>query len=70
MAEHYTPEIVLKTATLIQQQFHISDEHAQRLAVAALDGLESHGSSANDWGSIVKTVNVVVASWIKNGYFL
>jgi hypothetical protein len=35
MAAHYTPEIEHKTTALIQRCFHVPEERAQRLAVAA-----------------------------------
>lgn len=70
MAECYTSEIEHKTTALIQQRFHVPEERAQRLAVAALNGIESHGLNLNNWDVVVETVNVVVASWIKSGYLL
>jgi hypothetical protein len=42
-------------------------EYAQRLALGALKGIEAHGGDLEDWETIVKTVNVVVAGWVKNG---
>jgi hypothetical protein len=60
-------DLEIKTAELIQKRFHVSDEYARNLAVAALDGIASHGCDQNDWETIKETVKVVVASWIKNG---
>ncbi|WP_275260890.1 hypothetical protein [Citrobacter freundii] len=45
----------------------MSDDYALRLAVAALDGIESHGGAPNDLATINETIKVVVASWVKNG---
>ncbi len=70
MAAYYTPEIEHKTTTLIQRHFHVSEERAQRLAVAALNGIESHGLDPNNWDTVVETVKVVVASWINSEYLL
>ncbi len=70
MAEYYTPEIERKTTALIQRRFHVSEEYAQRLAIAALHGMESHGLNPNNWETVVEVVKVVVASWIKNGLVL
>jgi len=67
MTESSSPAIRHKTTLLIQQQFYVSEERAQQLAVAALEGIESHGGNPNNWDTIEKTVNVVVASWIKSG---
>lgn len=69
MPAFYSTETETKTAALIQRRFHVSDGYAQRLAVAALDGIESHGCDPNDWGTIKETVKVVVSSWVKDGAF-
>jgi hypothetical protein len=44
--------------------FGVSPEHAQRLAVSALNGIESHGLNPEDWETVKETVRVVVAGWI------
>ena len=64
---YYTTEIIDKTTRLIIERFNIMPEYAQRLALGALNGIESHGGDSTDWESIVNTVSVVVASWVKNG---
>lgn len=70
MAEYYTPEIERKTTALIQRRFHVPGEYAQRLAVAALNGIESHGLNPNNRETVVEAVKVVVASWIKSEHLL
>lgn len=70
MAAYYTPEIEHKTTALIQRRFHVSEDRAQRLAVAALNGIESHGGNPNNWDTVVETVTVVVASWMQSEYLL
>lgn len=70
MTEHYTAEIERSTTMLIQQRFHVPEAHAKRLAVAALNGIESRGGNPNNWDSVTETVKVVVAAWINNGNLL
>lgn len=65
MSAFYTSEIKEKTTAFIQQRFHVSPNYANCLAVAALDGIASHGFDPEDWNTVVETVNVAVASWIK-----
>ena len=69
MSVYYTAETLSKTAALIQEQFHVSPDYAQRLAVVALDGIDAHGGDPSNWKTIEETVRVVVASWVKNGAF-
>ena len=69
MPARSTKEIESKTAALIQKRFNVPSDYAQRLAVAALDGIDAHGCDASDWDTIVETVRVVVASWIANQTF-
>ena len=56
-----------KTSLLIAETFHIPLDYANRLATAALNGIDSHGGDPGDWETIVETVNVVVKSWIEHG---
>jgi hypothetical protein len=56
-----------KTSQLIIKKFHVPPDYAGRLAVAALNGIDSHGGDPEDWETIVRTVDVVVKSWIKLG---
>lgn len=63
----YSPEVQARTVALIKKRFHVSDDYALRLAVAALDGIESHGGDPNDLATINETIKVAVASWVKNG---
>lgn len=68
-AEH--PEkIVTKTAELISITFSVSPDRARRLAVAAMDGMDSHGGDPHDWRSIEQVVDVVVRSWVTQGLVL
>jgi hypothetical protein len=59
--------VLQKTIVLIKERFHVSEEYANRLAISALDGIESHGCDPNDFETVRETVKVVVASWVKNG---
>ena len=61
--------MIVRTAALIEERFHVATDYSNRLAIAALDGIESHGLDANDWDTVVETVNFVVASWISAGTF-
>ena len=61
--------MVARTAALIGERFRVADDYARRLAIAALKGIDSHGFDANDWDTVVETVNVVVASWVSAGAF-
>lgn len=69
MPEYYTLNTLDKTARLIVEMFGVSPEHAQRLAVSALNGIESHGLNPEDWETVKETVRVVVAGWINDGAF-
>ena len=65
---HTAPiSIEAKTAEFIQRRFHVSAAYAHNLAIAVLDGIDSHGCDKDDWVTIEKSVKVVVSSWIKNG---
>lgn len=66
MPAFYSTLTVTKTAALIQRRLNTSNDYAQKLAIAALDGIESHGGNPNDWKTINETVKVVVSSWVKN----
>lgn len=63
---YYTAELVDRTALLIEGRFKVLPAYAKRLALAALDGIESHGGDSTDWETIVNTVRVVVANWVEN----
>lgn len=69
MSAFYCSDMIARTAALIEDRFHVGADHSKRLAIAALDGIESHGLDANDWDTVVETVNVVVASWVGTGTF-
>lgn len=69
MSAFYSEEMIARTAALIEDRFRVAVDYSRRLAIAALDGIESHGLDANDWDTVVETVNVVVASWIGAGTF-
>jgi hypothetical protein len=62
-------EIREKASLLIAEKFEVASDYADRLAVAALNGIDSHGGNPVDWETIVKTVDVVVKSWIEQGAF-
>jgi len=64
---YYTTDVVDRTTQLIVERFKVLPEYAKRLALGALDGIESHGGDSTDWEAIVNTVKVVVASWVENG---
>lgn len=63
---YYTIDIVERTTQLILERFDVSAEYAKRLALGALNGIESHGGDSTDWQSIDNTVRSVVASWVEN----
>ena len=67
MKKLYSSETQQETADFIKRLFHVSDEYANRLAISALDGIESHGGNPNDIATIHATVEVVVATWVKDG---
>ena len=67
MSVFYSSDMIARAAALIKGRFHVASDHSTRLAIAALDGIESHGLDPNDWDTVVETVNVVVASWIGAG---
>ena len=69
MSGFYSDEMIVRTAALIEERFHVATDYSNRLAIAALDGIESHGLDANDWDTVVETVNFGVASWISAGTF-
>ncbi len=67
MNKYYTDDTLVKTESLICKRFRTESDYTHRLAEAALDGIAAHGLDANDWGTIVETVNVVVQSWVADG---
>ena len=67
---HYPEDLIAKTAALISRQFSVSADRARRLAVKAMDGIDSHGGDPHDWKSIEQAVDVVVRSWIAEGLVL
>ncbi|MHB0991235.1 MAG: hypothetical protein ACYC0M_08185 [Burkholderiales bacterium] len=46
---YYTTDVVDRTAQLIVEHFKVLLEYAKRLALGALDGIESHGGDSTDW---------------------
>ena len=60
-------EIRDKASLLITEKFNVASDYADRLAVAALNGIDSHGGNPADWETIVKTVDVVVKSSVEQG---
>jgi hypothetical protein len=69
-AMKYPEELVTKTADLILSKFSVSPDRARRLAVAAMNGMDSHGSDPHDWGTIEQVVEIVVRSWVDKGLVL
>lgn len=67
MSDLYTPETLQKTVDLIKQRYHVTDDYALRLATFALDAIDSHGGNPNNFDTVIETVRVVVASWVKKG---
>jgi len=63
-------DLVEKTAALISSQFSVPPDRARRLAVKAMDGIDSHGGDPHDWKSIEQVVDVVVRSWVAEGLVL
>jgi hypothetical protein len=61
-------EMTGKASLLVAEKFHIPTDYADRLATAALNGIDSKGGDPEDWDTIVKVIDVVVKSWIENGY--
>jgi len=69
MSVFYSIEIENKTAEFIAKRFHVSSEYAHRLALATLNGIESHGLDSMDWMIVEETVTVVVKAWVENGTY-
>jgi hypothetical protein len=69
MTNFYTPHTADKTKALIIEKFEVSSEYAECLALAALNGIESHGGNPEDWETVKETVRLVVEAWINNGAF-
>ena len=63
-------ELVTKTAELVVRKFSVAPDRARRLAIAAMDDIDSHGGAPHDWRSIEQVVDVVVRSWIAEGLVL
>jgi hypothetical protein len=70
MPVNYSAETLSKATALIHEKFQVSPDYAQRLAVAALNGIDAHGLDPSDWSTIEETVRVVVASWVIDGAFI
>lgn len=67
VTERYSPEVLERTATLIQERFHMSTARSTQLAAEALNGIDMHGLDPDDWDTVVATVDVVVRAWISSG---
>ena len=61
-------EIKENTTLLIAEKFNVARDYADRLAIAALNGIDSKGGDPTDWETIEATVNVVVKSWVEHGH--
>lgn len=64
MSERYSAETLKRTVALIQGRFRTSAALSERLAAAALNGIDAHGLDPDDWATVVATVDVVVRVWI------
>jgi hypothetical protein len=64
MADFYSADVLERTRLLIEKRFHVNSDHALKLAEQALDGMVAHGLDPSHQGSVKKTVEVVVRSWI------
>jgi hypothetical protein len=53
-------EINKKTSRLIIEKFQAPPDFAERLASAALNGIDAHGGDPENWDPIVPGVDVVV----------
>jgi hypothetical protein len=62
-AEH-PEDLITKVAAAIADRFSVPPERARRLAVAAMDSIDSYGGSPRDWPTIEKVISVVVRTWI------
>jgi hypothetical protein len=61
-------ELKENTALLIAEKFNVAQDYADRLAIAALNGIDSKGGDPTDWETIEAVVNVVVKSWVEHGH--
>ena len=59
-------EIVERTTVLIIKKYSVAPDRARRMAVQAMDGIDSHGGDPHDWITIQEVVDVVVGSWVSN----
>ena len=57
-------DITQRTADAIVERFAVTPDHARRLAIKAMDGIDSHGGDPHDWETIDGVINVVVRAWI------
>jgi len=60
-------DLIAKTAALIASRFSVASDRARRLAVSAMDSIDSHGGNPHDWQTIERTVDVVVQVWVREG---
>lgn len=60
-------EMQKRASELIAKKYLVHSDYAERLAKAALEGIDSHGGDPRDWETVVATVDVVVKSWIEIG---
>lgn len=69
MSTRYSVEVLQRTVTLIRERFQTSAAYSERLAAAALDGIDAHGLDPNDWDTVTSTIDVVVRAWVSGGAF-
>lgn len=63
-------EIILKTKELIKSKYGVSETIALKYAKMALDSFESHGGVRTDFSGVIKIVDNVVKSWLKDRRYI
>ncbi len=58
--------LVRKCAEKIMSKYRIDSNLAEKYAVEAMNGLESHGGNIYDENSMNEVIDVVVSSWLEN----
>ena len=62
--DRYGKVNIEKATDEVISQYSLRYDEARRLAIKALNGLDSHGSDFNNFDTVKETIRIAVASWL------
>ena len=62
--DRYGKANIEKATDEVITQYNLKHDEARRLAIKALNGLDSHGCDFNNFDTVKETIRIVVASWL------